>query len=170
MYSEFFRALYLNEVRYLLCGGLAVNIYGVARMTADIDVLLDFDPENIRRFEECLKALQYTALLPMPLSQLANNEIRREMIKSRNLITYSYFNSSAGYMNIDVLIDVPLSFAELWENHLMRDMQDFRINVISLNDLISLKEYSNRIQDRTDIQLLSKLKDEQSQDPAEGGE
>ena len=41
-YLELFSKLEQFKVRYLICGGLAVNIYGIPRMTADIDLLLDF--------------------------------------------------------------------------------------------------------------------------------
>ncbi len=35
-YLKLFKLLDAREVRYLLCDGLAVNIYGIPRMTADI--------------------------------------------------------------------------------------------------------------------------------------
>jgi len=41
-YLQLFKKLSEEQVRYLICGGLAVNIYGIPRMTADIDLLLDF--------------------------------------------------------------------------------------------------------------------------------
>ena len=41
-YLELFSKLEQFKVRYLICGGLAVNIYVIPRMTADIDLLLDF--------------------------------------------------------------------------------------------------------------------------------
>jgi hypothetical protein len=54
-YELLFEALWKGKIRSLVCGGLAVNIYGVPRMTADIDLLLDFEPENLSRFEQILK-------------------------------------------------------------------------------------------------------------------
>ena len=48
-YSLLFEQLEKQKIRYLLCGGMAVNIYGIPRMTADIDLLLDFNEDNIER-------------------------------------------------------------------------------------------------------------------------
>lgn len=42
-------ALARHEVDYLLCGGFAVSLYGVPRITMDIDILLRFTEENIQR-------------------------------------------------------------------------------------------------------------------------
>jgi len=44
------RLLYLNKIRYLLCGGVAVNLYGVPRTTVDLDLILDLSHENLKNF------------------------------------------------------------------------------------------------------------------------
>jgi len=42
-YLKLFEQLQQHDIRYMLCGGLAVNVYGIPRMTADIDIVLDFE-------------------------------------------------------------------------------------------------------------------------------
>ncbi len=42
-YLEVFRALEEHKVRYLLVGGLAMNLHGVPRMTMDIDLVIALD-------------------------------------------------------------------------------------------------------------------------------
>jgi hypothetical protein len=79
------------------------------------------------------------------------------VIKEKNLIAYSYFNSMAGYMNLDVLLDTPIEFNILWENKTDRLIGETIIHLVSVEDLIALKKYANRIQDQHDILLLSKL-------------
>jgi hypothetical protein len=49
--KKIFDVLNQYNVKYLVCGGLAVNIYGIPRMTADIDLLLDFEESNVLNFE-----------------------------------------------------------------------------------------------------------------------
>ncbi|CAN5463223.1 hypothetical protein BH11BAC1_BH11BAC1_02030 [soil metagenome] len=39
------------NVRYVVCGGLAVNLHGVPRMTADIDIILGLEEVNLLQFE-----------------------------------------------------------------------------------------------------------------------
>ncbi len=38
-YDEVFRALSAKKARYLVAGGVAVNLLGVPRMTADLDLI-----------------------------------------------------------------------------------------------------------------------------------
>ena len=44
-----FKALNEGHVRYLVAGGLAVVAHGYLRLTADIDLMLDMDPGNLKK-------------------------------------------------------------------------------------------------------------------------
>ena len=156
-YIQLFQKLYQHQVRYLICGGLAVNIYGIPRMTADIDVLLDFTDDNIDKFEHAIKLLMYQSTLPVSLKTFINKEDREKAIKDKNLIAYSYFNSFANYMSLDVLMDVPILFDELWNKKENRMVDKISVNLVSVEHLIQLKKYANRKQDIDDVILLSKL-------------
>jgi predicted nucleotidyltransferase len=48
------RALNGAGVRYVVIGGCAIALHGYFRTTQDIDLLVDPDPENIRRMKEAL--------------------------------------------------------------------------------------------------------------------
>lgn len=146
-----------NKVNYLLCGGLAVNIYGIPRMTADIDLLLEFTDDNIMNFENAMKVLNYQNMIPIHLSQLVLKEERMKLVSEKNLIAYSYFNKDVGHMNLDVLLDTPFSFDQLWKNRAQKELNETSVNLTGIEDLIEMKKYSNRIQDKNDVILLSKL-------------
>lgn len=156
-YVYLFEKLEQQKIRYLICGGLAVNIYGIPRMTADIDILLDFEENNIEKFENLIKILMFQSQLPISLKTLVKKEDRDAVIKEKNLIAYSYFNSRSNYMNLDILIDTPISFNELWERKSIRNMGNNSVYLVSVEDLITLKKYANRKQDLDDIVLLSKI-------------
>jgi predicted nucleotidyltransferase len=159
-YSELFRSLYENDIKYLLCGGLAVNIYGISRMTADIDILIDFEKGNLEKLEQVLENISYKPHLPIPIRKLEVLADRRKLIEERNLIAYSYYNATVDYLSLDVLVDVPLSFGDLWERKEARPLDDFMVYIVALDDLIALKKYANRIQDQEDVKLLTRLRDE----------
>lgn len=40
IFKKLFSQLNANHVRYLVAGGVAVNLYGIERATADIDIAL----------------------------------------------------------------------------------------------------------------------------------
>lgn len=158
-FFSIFEQFHKENIRYLLCGGLAVNIYGVPRMTADIDVLLDFEAENIKRFDICMLNALYKSSLPISLNLLSDKNERVKLISEKNLIAFSYYSTKINTMSMDVLIDVPFTFEELWARKNTRINDQTPIHLVSIDDLIALKKYSNRKQDQEDIYLLSQLKD-----------
>ena len=156
-YTQLFQKLEQQNIRYLVCGGLAVNIYGIPRMTADMDILLDFTEENVSKFESAVKLLQYQSVIPLSIKTFVTKEERAKAIAEKNLIAYSYFNSAANYMNLDILMDVPFPFDEMWREREQRKIKDISVNIVSVDHLIEMKKYSNRKQDQDDVLLLSKL-------------
>ena len=155
--KKIFDVLNANNVKYLVCGGLAVNIYGIPRMTADIDLLLDFDETNISNFENATKYLMFQSVIPIQINTFIKKEERLKAITEKKLIAYSYFNANKGYMNLDVLLDTPIDFNILWQQKTQRMVGETVINLVSIEHLIQLKTYANRIQDQNDVLLLSKL-------------
>lgn len=158
-YKEILYALTKAEIRYLVCGGLAVNIFGVPRMTADIDILMDFELDNLIKFNQVTKNFGYSPLVPqVKIETLIDKKLRNDYVKNKNLIAYNYFHHQGGKMSIDVLIDVPIPFNEMWDRKQVNGNGLHSFYSVSLDDLIALKKYSNRLQDQNDILLLSKLK------------
>jgi hypothetical protein len=142
----------------LLCGGLAVALYGIPRMTFDIDLLLDFSSENLAKFEAAMYELGYKEVLPLRLNSVADESTRANFISKNNLIAFSFFNHKEASMNVDVLIDCPIPFLEMKTRKNEREIGDVRFSIISVEDLIALKKHANREQDKRDIEELIKFK------------
>ncbi len=51
---EVFRALETAAVRYVLVGGVAVNLHGLGRATQDLDLFLSPEQDNIERLKDAL--------------------------------------------------------------------------------------------------------------------
>ena len=60
-------------------------------------------------------------------------------------------------MSLDVLLDVPVPFEELWGAKEERTINTISVKLVSVQHLIDLKKYANRKQDIDDVVLLSKL-------------
>ncbi len=157
-YLKLFSKLEEHKVRYLICGGLAVNIYGIPRMTADIDFLLDFNEQNLLDFENVMNEIGYKPTLPIKLSSLFEFEKRKLLKDEKNLIAFSFFNQANNLMSIDVLLDLPITFEELWKNKTIRKFESTEVYLVCVQDLIALKEYSGREQDKQDIIYLKQYK------------
>jgi predicted nucleotidyltransferase len=50
-------ALEKHEVDYILIGGVAVILYGMQRLTRDVDVFLKSVPENIDKLRKALHSI-----------------------------------------------------------------------------------------------------------------
>lgn len=104
MYENVFRELYKNKVRYIVVGGIAVNLYGVPRMTADLDLMVDLEKENVLKTVNILRSLGYVPKIPENPENLANQE-KREEWKKKNMKAFTFWNTKKPYKQIDILIE-----------------------------------------------------------------
>ena len=59
LYEQLFKGLHTHRIRYLVVGAVAVNLHGIPRMTADLDVMVDLEKENVHRFIEMIVPQQH---------------------------------------------------------------------------------------------------------------
>ena len=70
--SAIVEALNGAKVRYLVVGGLAVVAHGYLRFTNDVDLVIQLEPDNIRRTFEALSRLGYRPGVPITAEQFAD--------------------------------------------------------------------------------------------------
>lgn len=146
---ELLRLLEQYGVRYLVIGGVAVNLHGYSRLTKDIDIWVADDAAN--------RAVLYEAL--------------KEFFDSDTPIEKNYFFSHQGVFvlglspnRIDLLLEAKgPDFAAAYSNRIRAKEEDIEFNLIALDDLIAMKQAANRSQDRADIDSLKQLKALQSE-------
>ena len=54
-FLRMFQALKKADVRYILIGGFAVVLYGMQRLTRDIDIFVEMVPDNVENLEKLFK-------------------------------------------------------------------------------------------------------------------
>lgn len=54
-YQQLLAVLVDNEIRFIVVGGMAAVVHGAARLTFDLDVVYDRDPENMERIVRTLE-------------------------------------------------------------------------------------------------------------------
>jgi hypothetical protein len=157
------KALEGEGVRYLIAGGLAVNAHGVLRFTKDLDLVIQLIPENISRAFSALEGLGYRPSVPVTATQFADAEQRREWLEQKGMQVLQFWSDSHRETPVDVFVDEPFSFDEEYERALLKPLYGtVAVRFVSLPTLIKMKREVGRPEDLNDIEQLSKLTDEVS--------
>ena len=157
-YFEILEGLYERKIRYLIVGGLSVNLYGVPRVTQDIDIIVSTDRENILKIITLLKNQGYVPRLPVNPEDLAESDKVKDWVENRNLKAFSFYNKKDNYKVVDILLVHPLDFEESFKNRTVKRVKDIEIYLASIDDIIKTKEFSGRAQDISDIEMLKKAR------------
>ncbi|HVG22665.1 MAG TPA: hypothetical protein VND45_00805 [Thermoanaerobaculia bacterium] len=157
MFEEFLAALDEAGVRFVVVGGVAVVIQGYARMTADIDLVVDLEPANVRRAIAALTARGLRPLLPVNAADFADDAKRRAWIEERNLEVFSMHDPKNPLLTVDLFAREPIRFGELWSHADVVSLGGRDIHVASIEHLIQMKRIAARPQDAIDIDQLEAI-------------
>ena len=157
-YFEILEGLYKGNVRYLLADGLSVNLYGIPRVTQDIDIVIAMDKENVLKLTSLLKESGYVPRLPVSPDDLANPDKVKDWIENKNLKAFSFYHKKDNYKVIIIVFVHPLDFEMSFKNRTVKKAKDIDIYLASIDDLIKMKEFSGRTQDLSDIEMLNKVR------------
>ncbi|MGM0608767.1 MAG: DUF6036 family nucleotidyltransferase [Candidatus Muiribacteriota bacterium] len=158
-YLEILKELYENKIKYLIVGGLAVNLHNVPRMTNDIDIIISTDKKNVDTLCDLLEEMNFIPRIPVNPKDISNSKTITEWKELRNLKALSFFNKKFSYKEIDILLIHPLNFDVAYKKKDVRIINKIPVNLVNIDDLIIMKEYSGRKQDINDIKLLKQIKD-----------
>lgn len=153
-YKEIFRELNKLEIDYVVVGGLAVNLFGVPRLTYDIDLMIHFDPENIKKLISKLTQWGYKPKVPVDPMELADEAKRNSWIYEKGMKALNFYNDDQPVAEIDIVINSPFSYERLREKAVRIQIQEVGIPVVSIHDLIELKLHAGRRQDLSDVEYL----------------
>jgi hypothetical protein len=156
-YIDFFKCLTRHRVRYLLVGGLAMNLHGGPRMTLDVDIVLVLDEGNLKSFLVAAKEMGLTPTLPVQLADLLDSERRSHWIREKNMVAFPLAPKDPSGPTIDVLIDPPIDIEGAMYRAEYRTVGDVVVPIASIEDMIRLKEQTGRIQDQADVEHLNRL-------------
>jgi len=157
-YYDILEGLFRKEIKYLIVGGLSVNLYGVPRVTQDIDIIISLEKENISKTISLFKDLGYLPKLPVNPEELLDCKKVEDWIKNRNLIAFSFYHHSEIYKEVDIVLVHPLDFEKSFENKTINKFMEIAIYIAPIDDIIKMKETSGRAQDVSDANMLKKVK------------
>ena len=151
-------ALNRARVRYLVVGGVAVVLHGYLRTTADLDLVIQLERENILRAVDALTGLGYRPRVPVDPASLADSEIRRQWVRDKNLMVFSMWSPAHPALEVDVFVEEPFDFDQVYARALRVPLERIETTVVALDDLIVLKRSAGRPLDRQDVAALESLR------------
>ncbi len=158
-YEQVFRKLNRKKVRYLIVGGIAVNLHGFPRVTGDLDIMLDLnDGKSVNGFVEVVKVLGFKPKIPVKVDDFAILSKRKSWIEEKNMKVFSVYNPSQEIEHIDVLVKNLIDFDKAYKSREIIDVGNLKVSVISIDDLIKLKKVAGRKRDEIDIAALKEIK------------
>jgi hypothetical protein len=154
-------ALNESRVQYLIVGGLAVVAHGYVRFTADVDLMVSVEHENLERLVKALKGLGYRPRAPVDIEDFVDHSKRQQWAEERNMTVFSLFSNIHQATEIDVFLKPPLDFDTAYGRSVRQEVGPGTPAVFcSLEDLIELKTLAGRPEDREDIEKLKQLRKE----------
>ena len=96
-YERIFRAFQKNKLRYLLAGGMAVNLHGIPRFTKDVDILVDVSAKNLERLRAVIKSLGLRPRMPVSLDEFLDPAQWKVWGREKNLKALSLYNHRDQY-------------------------------------------------------------------------
>ncbi|HSI76680.1 MAG TPA: nucleotidyl transferase AbiEii/AbiGii toxin family protein [Lunatimonas sp.] len=136
------------NVEYLLIGGFAMGAYGHVRSTGDLDIFIHATKENAQRvLKACIdfgidkEDLKEEMFLVEKMIGIGMPPLRIEILKKLDIVDFNYAYQRAEIKSVDGL----------------------QIKVVSLDDLILLKEAAvkgrDKERDREDLTFLKQYKE-----------
>ncbi len=160
LFEPLFDALNRAQVRYVVVGGLATVLQGHARLTADVDLVVDLSPVAARRTIEVLLALGFQPRLPVAAGDFADPEIRRHWIEGRGMRVFSLYDPANPLRSVDLFAEHPIEFEDLFRRAEVLPLRSTEVRVASIPDLIELKRLAGRPKDLDDIEKLEAIQRE----------
>jgi len=158
-YLGIFREFNKKKIKYIVVGGLAVNLYGIPRMTYDIDLLLKMGDENLKKFVVLLKKWGFRPKPPVDFMDFCKKGKREIWIKEKNMRAFNLYNPSWALSEIDIIINTPVNYEQAKKNIKYVKLSNVKIPLIGIEDLIKMKKKSCRKQDKIDCRYLKKILD-----------
>jgi hypothetical protein len=153
-FTAVFAALVGAHVRFVVAGGLAVVMHGRDRLTADIDIALDLSTESVRAAVAALTGIGYLPMAPVDPMKLADAATRARWRRDRNMVVFSFWDSTNTKPTVDIFLESPIPFEEMWNDAMTAPFGEVKVRIVSLAHLIRLKQASGRPQDLADVEYL----------------
>ena len=152
------RVLNAAKARYLIVGGLAVSAHGYDRLTADVDLVIGLQPENIKRALHALQSAGWRMSIPVTVEDFASPKLRESWRREKNMIVLKLWSDEHPRTPVDVFVYEPFDFKKEFARAKWEPVAGkIRAPFVSYKTLLAMKRRAGRDKDLLDIKALKKL-------------
>jgi hypothetical protein len=157
--TEILIALSESGVDFIVCGGVALVLQGVERLTMDIDLSVDMEEGNLKKFLAAMHRLKLKPRAPVPAEAVLDAETRKMFVEEKHALVFTFHDPDNPFRQVDLCITDPLSFNTLKNDAEVITIENQAIKVLTCSKLLELKEAIRppRDKDLFDIQMLRKI-------------
>lgn len=137
------QALHASGVRYVIVGGIALNFHGLPRATADIDLFVAPDQENVRRLRSALDVVFHDPHI---------QEIKAEDLAGEYPAIQYVPPSAALHIDILARLGDAFVFDDIEAEEI--DVEGCPVRIATARMLFRMKKDTVRTQDRADAERL----------------
>jgi hypothetical protein len=129
VHERILRKFLSHNVEFVLIGGHAAVFYGVRRTTADIDILVRPTIENGRKIIKAFKELK------LEVEEISSDDFAKD-----NIFTFGVEPDAVDILNFSKGV----SLESIFENSIHKKIDELKISIIDIRDLLKNKESLNR--------------------------
>jgi predicted nucleotidyltransferase len=152
-YFEVLSTLNDHDVKYVLIGGLAANLWGSDNITQDVDVCYERDRQNIAALVKALKSMDaHLRGFPKGLPEIIDE-------RSFQLGDTMTFDTKFGKFDCLATPSGTSGFADLAQHAALMDIgKGVTVLVADIDDIIRMKRTAGRAKDLSAVENLKVLK------------
>ena len=157
LFEPLFATLNRAGVRYVVVGGVAVVLHGHARLTADVDLVVDLEPGAARLAVQTLVQTGLVPRAPIDPAGFADPATRNAWVSDKGMKVFSWWDPRDPLREVDVFVEHAIPFADLWARSVVVTLETTVVRIAGIDDLIALKRAAGRPEDRADVEALEEI-------------
>jgi hypothetical protein len=148
------RVLVAHEVDFVVIGGIAARLWGSPTITRDLDICYAREPANFERLAGALREVHATL---RGVKEEAPFRLDARALRAGDSFA---FKSDVGDLDCLGTPTGTGGYDDLKAGAQLVDVDDLKVWVTSLSDLIDMKRAAGRNKDRIELEVLGALRDE----------
>lgn len=153
-----------QNVKFIICGGVAAVLQGVERLTLDLDLSVASESENLSKFLKVMDKLSMQPRVPLPPEVLLDSRKVKAMREEKGALVFTFLDPNNPYKQVDIFLTEEMDYDNLIDHVEIIPVQSLEVRSLSRSKLIEIKESITppRDKDLWDIKELKRLQQDET--------